>query len=241
VIFFSRAVVGHAEFKQQPTAADVCRVLGPAAKRGGRAPKYTVTDQGAQFRQGFRDWCVLHGVKPRFGAVGERGSIAVLERFMLSLKDECTRRIVVPYAVAAMRAEIARFVRWHAEFRPHQGLGGCTPLEVYESRLPACRGPRFEPRARYPAANDQDPIAPLRARRGAKLELVVSDQDTRLRSGNSFQQFFETGSNRRNGVWQHPNQWHGDVLELPTHRPEAVSGVGTVCAQEYHTRQKFGN
>ena len=81
---------------------------------------------------------------------------------------------MVPYAIAAMRAEVRRFIDWYAEFRPHQGLGGCTPLEVYENRIPACRGPRFEPRARYPAPNSQQPIAPLRAGRGAKLELVIS-------------------------------------------------------------------
>ncbi len=38
-------------------------------------------------------------------------TIAILERFWLTLKTECTSRILVPYAVAAMRAEIARFIR----------------------------------------------------------------------------------------------------------------------------------
>jgi transposase InsO family protein len=171
---FSRKVVAFEVFFKQPSEEDVCRLLDRAVAKVGRPPKYTVSDQGVQFRQGFRDWCAAHGAKPRFGAIGESGSIAVLERWWLTLKTECVSRILVPYAIEAMRAEIARFVAWYAEFRPHQALDARTPLEVYENRTPACRGPRFEPRARYPAANAQDPAAPLRAGRGAKLELVVS-------------------------------------------------------------------
>jgi transposase InsO family protein len=171
---FSRKVVAFEVFTKQPSEEDVCRLLDCTIAKVGRAPKYTVTDQGAQFGLGFRDWCARHGVKPRFGAIGKTGSIAILERFNLTLKAEGTSRILVPYDIVAMRAEVARFVRWYAEFRTHQGLGGATPSEVYEGRLPACRGPRFEPRARYPAPNGKKSTTPLRAGRGAKLELAVS-------------------------------------------------------------------
>ena len=98
---FSRKVVAFEVFFKEPSEEQICCLLDRAVAKVGRAPKYTVTDQGVQFRQGFRDWCIQHGVKPRFGAVGESGSIAVLERFWLTLKDECTRRIMVPYAIAA--------------------------------------------------------------------------------------------------------------------------------------------
>jgi hypothetical protein len=113
-------------------------------------------------------------VKPRFGAIGRTGSIAILERFNLTLKTEGTSRILVPYDIVAMRTEVARFVSWYARFRPHQGLRGATPSEVYEGRLPACRGPRFEPRARYPALTSRESATPPRAGRGARLELVLS-------------------------------------------------------------------
>jgi transposase InsO family protein len=171
---FSRKVVAFEAFAQQPSEEAVCQLLDRAVGQIGRAPKYTVTDQGVQFRQKFRDWCQQHGVKPRFGAVGQSGSIAILERFMLTLKDECTRRILVPYSIDAMRVEVARFLCWYAEVRPHEGLGGRTPSEVYENRVPARDGPRFEPRPRYPATANGKETAALRARRGVKLELVVS-------------------------------------------------------------------
>ncbi len=46
---FSRLSIGFAVFTKEPTAEQVCKVLDRAVKRVGRAPKYTVTDQGAQF------------------------------------------------------------------------------------------------------------------------------------------------------------------------------------------------
>jgi hypothetical protein len=33
----------------------------------------------------FKDWCDGQGITPRFGAVGQHGSIALIERFILSL------------------------------------------------------------------------------------------------------------------------------------------------------------
>jgi transposase InsO family protein len=72
------------------------RLLGALASlrdaRDGGPPKYTVSDQGSQFQSEYRRWCARHGVKPRFGAVGRYGSIAVIERFVRTLKSEGLRR-----------------------------------------------------------------------------------------------------------------------------------------------------
>jgi hypothetical protein len=84
-----------------------------------------------------------------------------------TLKEECTRRMLIPFALDAMRAEMELFARWYNEWRPHRSLGGRTPDEVYASRTPARAGPRFEPRARYPTH------AKIRGQRGDELELKV--------------------------------------------------------------------
>jgi hypothetical protein len=70
------------------TGAEICLVLDEAARRAGRAPKYTVSDQGTEFGEDYLDWCDDHDVCARFGAVGRHGSIAVEERFILTLKEE---------------------------------------------------------------------------------------------------------------------------------------------------------
>ena len=60
-------------------------MLDEAARRAGRTPKYTVSDQGSEFGEEYLEWCDDHDVRARFGAVGRHGSIAVEERFIRTL------------------------------------------------------------------------------------------------------------------------------------------------------------
>ena len=142
---FSRRVVGFSAFAKQPTAEQVCQMLDPAVERVGRAPKYTVTDQGPQFSGKYRQWCERHGVKPRYGAIGQHGSLAVIERFFLTLKTEAMRVITVPFSLSAMRAELVAFVQWYDAYRPHQSFAGRTPAEVYEGLERAAQRARTNP------------------------------------------------------------------------------------------------
>ena len=76
-------------------------------------------------------WCGKRTLQ-RFGAIGQKGSIAIIERFFLTLKNECTRLILVPMSVATFRRELLYFVDWYNGLRPHAGLAGRTPQEAYE-------------------------------------------------------------------------------------------------------------
>ena len=150
---FSRRVIGFAVFKKQPTSEEICSIFDRAVSRAGYAPKCTISDHGVQFGAAFREWCERHGVQPRFGAIGRYGSIAVIERFMRTLKSEGLRRVLVPLRLDAMCACTTRYIDWYNECRPHQALNGATPCEVYDRVVPANQQPRLEPRARYPAAS----------------------------------------------------------------------------------------
>jgi transposase InsO family protein len=141
----------------------------------GTAPKYLVSDHGVQFTaQPFKDWCQRHDIQQRFGAVGKRGSIAVIERFWRTLKDGCSRVLpVVPLLRRQFQREIALFLSWYNE-RPHMTLKGATPDEVYFGRRPACRSPRFEPRPGWPrAAPCARPPVLLKGQAGADLDFNV--------------------------------------------------------------------
>lgn len=114
--FFSRKVVATAVFRKNPTGDEVALALDHAvARAGGQAPRYMVSDKGSQFwshetecaSETFREWCVRHGVRRRFGAIGKTGSIARVERFWRTLKSEWTRRILVPFRLDAMHVDIA--------------------------------------------------------------------------------------------------------------------------------------
>ena len=53
-------------------------------------------------------------------AIGKYGSLAVIERYIRSLKDECTRLLpIVPLVQAAFGRELDHFVAWYNAERPH--------------------------------------------------------------------------------------------------------------------------
>jgi transposase InsO family protein len=164
---FSRAVVHVAVFPTHPTAAEVCRALDEAVAIATGPPKYMVTDQGEQFGEAYRDWCASHGIRPRFGAVHEHGSIAVTERVILTIKSELLGSGALPFRKSAMLDALALGARWYNDCRPHRRFHGATPDEIRAGRTPATELPRFETRPRYPTKHA------LRAERGVKLELVV--------------------------------------------------------------------
>jgi transposase InsO family protein len=178
---YSRRMMGFAVFAQQPSSVQVRSLLGRTIRSAGRAPKYLICDKGRQFWcLGFKDWCKRRKIKPRFGAIGQHGSIAVIERFILTMKTLCTRVILVPVRREKMRAELKRFASWYNGHRPHMTLDGATPDEVYQGRHPACRYPRFEPRPNWPARSPcARPGVPIRGRPGQRFELIVEFEAVR--------------------------------------------------------------
>lgn len=125
--------------------------LGRAIQQVRTVPRHLITDHGGQFVDfRFRQWCRRRGIRQRFGAVGKYGSVSVIERFIRTLKDECTRLLLVPYQRNSFRRELVHFVSWYNEDRPHTRLDVRTPNEVYFGKKPAYLAPRFEPRRRWP-------------------------------------------------------------------------------------------
>jgi transposase InsO family protein len=89
--------MGFAVFEQQPSSVEARAFLGRAIRSAGAAPRHLITDHGSQFiDEAFGRWCARRRIRQRFGAVGKYGSIAVVERFLRSMKNECTRRLLVP-------------------------------------------------------------------------------------------------------------------------------------------------
>ncbi len=77
---------------------------GPGVRASGRRssraiPKYIVCDRGKQFDcGGFRKWCRKKGIKPpRYGKIGKHGSLAVVERVILTIKCLLGCLPLVPY------------------------------------------------------------------------------------------------------------------------------------------------
>ena len=171
---FSRRAMGVMVFKKQPISIQVRTFLGRLCAKA--KPRYVICDKGSQFWcDGFKTWCKRKGIRPRFGAVGQYSSIAVIERFLRTVKEECTRRIMVPLRRDAMRKELTCHLDWYNECRPHEYLDGRTPNEVYHDRPAANEARRIEVRPYWPpGAPCAAPTAAIDGEPGQKVVLLVS-------------------------------------------------------------------
>ena len=97
------------------------------------------------------------------------------------MKEECTRRIVVPIDRMDFETEIFLWRDWYNSHRPHMALNGKTPDEVYFNLRAANTLPRIEPR---PKARHSTPCAKprmmMRGKAGRKVELQLSFLGERL-------------------------------------------------------------
>jgi transposase InsO family protein len=160
----SRTCVGFAVFSNVPSSVEVQRFLERAIRASGSAPRYISSDKGKQFWCcSFKAWCKRRGIRPRYGRVGEPACIAIVERFIRSMKGECTRYLLVPMSLAAMRRELHLYTIWYNTERSHMGLAGKTPNEVWSGRPRR----RLEPRPKWPHR-------PRRRGNGDKFMLDVS-------------------------------------------------------------------
>ncbi len=172
---YSRRVMGAAVFLREPTSAEVVRFLGRICRALRSRPAHLITDHGAQFTANdFATWCRRCGIRRRFGAIGKYGSLAVVERFIRSMKAECTRAVLISFRRLEFERELAAYVVWFNTDRPHAFLAGATPDEIYFRKRPACRKPRFEPRQRWPKPSPcARPQTLVRGHPGVQVELVV--------------------------------------------------------------------
>lgn len=110
--------VGLAIFRDHPTAGDIQRFLSRAIRNARCSPKYIITDKGRQFWcDSFKRWCHRSAIRPRFGAVGKQGSVAMVERLMRSMKNECAPHNLVPLQLEAMRRELGAYAMCYNEHR----------------------------------------------------------------------------------------------------------------------------
>jgi len=163
---FSARILEIEIFRRQPSAAEVRAVVDRAIAQVGVVPEHMITDMGRPFRRGFRGWCLRKGVQPLFGRLGQYGSLPFIERVVLTIKRECTTRLMVPFSARAMRRELQLFKDWYNGMRPHDRLGGATPDERCRGAAAAGNRERFEPRPGWPADH-------VTARRVGRLALDV--------------------------------------------------------------------
>ena len=134
---FSRMPLSARIFSKEPSAGDMASFVSRTAKRHGR-PAHFVSDRARCFTgQIFHRKLLRLGVKHRFGAVGKKGSIALIERLWRTLKDTLGLRLLRPLAAQDLAEKIELGLLHYAHFRPHQALAGATPSAIYFGRTPS--------------------------------------------------------------------------------------------------------
>ena len=178
---YSRRIMGITLFQREPTSEAVRAFLGRVIYTVGAKPRHLVCDQGPQFScDEFEPWCRRKGIRPRFGAIGEHGSIAVIERLILTLKQGIGWLTLVPLRRRAFLRELRYLASWYNSHRPHMTLGGSTPDEVYHRLSPMNRQPRFEPRAAWPRRSGcVKPVTLVKGKAGVRLVCEITFQGKR--------------------------------------------------------------
>ena len=101
------------------------------------APKHIISDQASVFTGGaFAELLDQWNIKPRFGAVGKSGSIAVTERVIKTLKYEWLRCVPLIKGFDHLMSLCVEFEHWYNAWRPHMTLEGLRPDDLYYSRKP---------------------------------------------------------------------------------------------------------
>lgn len=148
---YSRRILGITLFDRLPTSEAVRAFLERVIARTQAKPRHLVTDKGPQFWcQDFKQWCGRKDIQVRFGAIGQHGSIAVIERLILTLKQTLGWLPLIPLRRKEFQRILEETAAWYNCHRPHMSLSGRTPEEVYRRLRPAHRQPRFEPRPLWP-------------------------------------------------------------------------------------------
>jgi len=131
---FSRKVVCVAPLEGR-NAGWINNALESAIEKHG-APKHIISDQAGVFIGGvFAELLDRWHVKPRLGAIGKHGSIAVTERVIKTLKYEWLKHVAIVKGFDHLVLLCSEFQTWYNSWRPHMTLNGLRPDDVYYRRL----------------------------------------------------------------------------------------------------------
>ena len=132
---FSRKVMATVPL-EGPNAGWINNALESAIEKYG-PPKHIISDQAHVFTGTvFAELLAKYNIKPRLGAIGKHGSIAVTERVNKTLKSEWLKRAVLIKGIDHLTELCNEFEIWYNRWRPHMTLDGFRPDDVYYDKKP---------------------------------------------------------------------------------------------------------
>ena len=160
----------------EPPAAAAVALLNSAVRTHG-GPRHLVVDQGSQFTaKAFQEPVRSHGIRIRYGAVGETHSLGLIDRFFRTLKESLDMRAHRPWNVGAFRRRLAVALVHYAYVRPHASLEGMTPIEVYYGIRGHMPRPVSPPRGRPGDPQPEIPFDPIAGLPGWRILPLGDDR-----------------------------------------------------------------
>ncbi|MGH9759378.1 MAG: hypothetical protein ACREAC_00910, partial [Blastocatellia bacterium] len=95
------------------------------------------------------------GIKQRFGAIGQTGSVAIIERFWRTAKEMLRLKIRPPLTASDLQARLLAGIYYYAHHKPHQGISGATPAELYFNQTPTFKSAVRPPRSYEKKSDDR--------------------------------------------------------------------------------------
>ena len=119
-----------------PNAGWINNVLESTITKHG-VPKHIISDQASVFTGDvFAELLDTYNIKPRLGAVGKHGSIAVTERVIKTLKYEWIKQATFTKGIDHLAELCKEFETWYNSWRPHMTLDGIRPDDIYYNNKP---------------------------------------------------------------------------------------------------------
>lgn len=132
---FSRKVMAAVPL-EGPNAGWINNTLESAIEKYG-PPKHIISDQAHVFTGAvFAELLGKYNIKPRLGAIGKHGSIAVTERVNKTIKYEWLKRAAFIKGIDHLTELCQEFETWYNSWRPHMTLDGLRPDDVYYNKKP---------------------------------------------------------------------------------------------------------
>jgi transposase InsO family protein len=131
VDLYSRDVLAWELVARKPGSRELKALFEQAVARHGQ-PENFVSDQGEEFQGELKAALDERDIDHRQGAVGQHGSIAIIERLWRSAKEHLDLKAVRPQIPAILLERVATVIDYYKTKRPHSTLGNATPHEVYQ-------------------------------------------------------------------------------------------------------------
>jgi len=124
---YSRYLLVCEQFDHEPTTEELTGLLGRLPRR----PEKILTDNGGQFKEGWKRWCRERGIEPLFAHPYYPQDKGKVERTIRNIVEEFLNLL---RKFPEWLANIAEYRRWYNTHRFHRGIG-TQPARLYPSLI----------------------------------------------------------------------------------------------------------